>query len=224
MNSTPIKIAVADDHKLMRESIISIVDSMEELTFVLEASNGDELIDKLRKTKNFPDVCLLDISMPQKNGFETMKVLKEEWPELRVLAISMFETEYSVLKMLQLGAKGYLNKNFTSFDQLKSAIVSVYETGYHHSETVSSKALKALNTGLSTLKISDQEMTFLKLACTDLCYFEISNKMGVSKRTVEGYRDSLFLKLGVKYRHSLNVFAFQNGLISFEELNKPLNR
>jgi two-component system invasion response regulator UvrY len=214
MDIQPIRIAITDDHKLMRETLINMINSVHGLKVVLDAENGDDLITKLSVGNNLPDVCLLDISMPQKNGYDTMKDLKKGWPAIKVLVLSMLETDYSILRMLTLGAKGYLNKDFTSIDQLKDAIVSVHEKGYYQSESVSQKTFRALSSGHDVPKISEYEMIFLKYCCSDYSYEEIASFMRVSKRTVEGYRDSLFLKLGIKSRNALTLFALKNGLVA----------
>ena len=106
-----IKIAIADDHGLFRKGLSEIVAGFDNMSIVFEAGNGSELLEQLKKTAQPPDICILDINMPVMNGYETAAALKKEWPKIKVLALSMYDTEFNIIKMLKAGARGYVLKD-----------------------------------------------------------------------------------------------------------------
>src|SRR4029079_7937923 len=165
-------IALADDHVLLRKGLADLV-SKQGYTVLFQADNGEELLDKL-KTNPEPDVVLLDINMPKKDGYETALWLKRNKPGIKVLALSMYDDENAIIRMLKNGARGYILKDSEPGD-LKAAIDSVLSKGFHYSEMVTGKLIHTIHsmdeddTELkNTLGLSDREITFLKLAATEL--------------------------------------------------------
>ncbi len=210
-------IALADDHSLLRIGLAQLVESLGN-TILFEADNGKELLDKLDK-KNLPDIVLMDINMPEMDGFQTTQWLKTNHPEIKVLALSMYDNETSIIRMLKCGARGYILKD-SEPAELKAAIHAVMEKGFYYSELVSGKLMHAINKmdegseGLKSLvPLNDRETDFLKYSCTELTYKEIADKMFVSPRTIDGYRDALFEKLHVKTRVGLVMYAIRNGIV-----------
>ncbi|MBL0183742.1 MAG: response regulator transcription factor [Chitinophagaceae bacterium] len=211
-------IALADDHSLLRIGLAQLVESLGN-TVLFEADNGKELLQKLDK-KNLPDVVLMDINMPEMDGFQTTQWLKQNHPDVKVLALSMYDNETSIIRMLKCGAKGYILKDAEP-SELKAAIDAVMTKGFYYSDLVSGKLMHAINKmdddgeGLKNLvPLNDRETDFLKHACTELTYKEIADKMFVSPRTIDGYRDALFEKLHVKTRVGLVMYAIRNGIVN----------
>lgn len=210
-------IALVDDHSLLRNGLAELVKSLG-FNILFEADNGTFFTEKL-DPENLPDVVLMDINMPEMDGYATTQWLKENHPSVKVLALSMYDNEASIIRMLKCGAKGYILKD-SEPAELKSAIDSLSSKGYYYSDLVSGKLIHAINRiddngdELKNLvQLNDRETEFLKYACTELTYKEIADKMFVSPRTVDGYRDALFEKLNVKTRVGLVLYAIRNGIV-----------
>lgn len=213
-----LKIALVDDHSLLRKGLAQLVESLGYLIHS-EADNGKEFLQKLDK-KNLPEVVLMDINMPELDGFEATQWLKENHPSVHVLALSMYDNEASIIRMLRCGAKGYILKDAEPAE-LRAAIQAVMDKGFYYSDLVSGKLMHAINKmedngdGLKSLvKLNERETDFLKYACTELTYKEIADKMFVSPRTIDGYRDALFEKLNIKTRVGLVMYAIRNGIVN----------
>lgn len=218
-NST-IKIAMVDDHILLRDALATVIDQFENCKVILLAANGKELLDRLQPD-NLPDLIMLDLNMPELDGFETAKYLRIHYPEIYVLVLTMYDSEITLLRLLQAGARGFLKKDIHP-GELKVAIQSVMIAGYFYSNNSAGKLVnlfkKERSAGGQTdwLGMSDNELKFLKLASTDLTYKEIAAVMEVSPRTIDNYRDSLFLKLNVKSRVGLAIYAIKSGIVTLE--------
>lgn len=211
-------IALTDDHTLLRNGLAQLVQSLGH-TVLFEADNGIDFQQKLN-SKNLPELVLMDINMPQLDGYQTTQWLKENHPEVKVLALSMYDNENSIIKMLKSGAKGYILKD-SEPTELKAAIEAILSKGYYYSDLVSGKLMHAINKlddendGLKNLvPLNDRETEFLKLACSELTYKEIADKMFVSPRTIDGYRDALFEKLLLKTRVGLVMYAIKNRIVN----------
>lgn len=211
-------IVLVDDHSLLRMGLASMVES-QGYTVLFEADNGKEFLEKLDKN-NLPHIVLMDINMPEMDGFETTQWLKQNHPEVQVLALSMYDNETSIIRMLKCGAKGYILKD-SEPAELKMAIEDILTKGFYYSDLVSGKLIHAINKlddetdNLKNLvPLNDRETTFLKYTCTELTYKEIADKMFVSPRTIDGYRDALFEKLKLKTRVGLVMYAIKNGIVN----------
>lgn len=208
-------VVIADDHTLMRNALARLVSSFDKYNVVFEAGNGEEVIQKL-KTNAIPDIILLDISMPVMDGFETAKWLTKNYPQIKILSLSMQSDEESIIKMLKLGAKGYLMKNVEP-EELNLALDSVLTKDFYLSEIITGKIITGLHKDFSNplepLIITDKEKEFLRFICTELTYKDIAERMFVSTRTVEDYRTALFAKLKLKSRVGLAMYAIKNGLV-----------
>lgn len=212
------KIVLADDHTLLRMGLAQLLQSLG-YNVLFEADNGSEFI-KLLDIANLPDILLLDINMPVMDGFETTQWLKQHHPSVKVLALSMYDNETSIIRMLKCGAKGYILKD-SEPAELKTAIEDILTKGFYYSDLVSGKLMHAINklddadNGLKSLiQLNDRETDFLKYACSEMTYKEIADKMYVSPRTIDGYRDTLFEKLHVKTRVGLVMYAIKNGIVT----------
>ena len=213
-----IKIALVDDHSLLRMGLASLMESQGN-TVLFEADNGKEFVNKL-DANNLPQIVLMDINMPEMDGFETTQWLKQHSPGVLVLALSMYDNETSIIRMLKCGAKGYILKD-SEPAELKTAIDNLLSKGFYYSDLVSGKLMHAINKmddetdDLKNLvPLNERETTFLKYTCTELTYREIADKMFVSPRTIDGYRDALFEKLKLKTRVGLVMYAIKNGIVN----------
>lgn len=212
-----IYIAVVDDHALFRKSLHVLIDLFARYQVLFDAANGEDFIHQLDEN-NLPDIVLMDINMPVMDGYLTTSWLKENYPQINVIALSTMDAETSIIKMIKNGANGYLLKDADP-EELKYALDEVQRMGYFYNELVSRKimgSIRDLTEADSKLnlfvKLSEREIQFLKFSCTELTYKEIADKMCVSVRTIEGYRDALCEKLNLKTRVGLAVYAIKNNL------------
>ena len=208
-----IKIAIVDDHKLVSKAIENMISFNPKFEVVMNCFNGEDFLNQLEHKKNMPEVVLMDINMPRKNGIETTAELTQNYPELKVIALTMEDNESTIISMLKAGAKGYLLKDMSP-DILFDAINIVHEKGIFYTDIVTQSLLKIKTEEKAIQEISallkDREIEFIKLACSELTYKEIAEKMCVSPRTVDGYRDSIFAKLNVKTRVGIVLFAIKH--------------
>lgn len=219
MQKTKATVAVVDDHVLLRNGLSNLIRSLDNYAVLFEADNGKDFIQQL-KPRYLPDIVLLDINMPEMDGYQTAQWLKRNHPDIKVLALSMYDNENAVIRMLKNGAKGYILKDIDPVE-FRLALDSLVRKGFYYSEMVTGRLIHAVNSFdepeqvLRTLvTMNDREIEFLKMACTELTYKEIANRMYVSPRTVDGYRDALFDKLNVKTRVGLVLYAIKNGIVT----------
>ncbi|PSL27463.1 response regulator transcription factor [Dyadobacter jiangsuensis] len=208
-----IKVALADDHELLRSGLAELVRKLG-FHVLFESGNGRELISQLNGD-DLPDIVLMDINMPQMDGFDTTRWLKINYPTVKVIALSMYDDEGAIIQMLNNGARGYLLKSGDA-DELKHALKNVYFNGYHSSEKVTRTFFRANQSDQDAGKVSklnEREIEFLKLASSEMTYKEIADRMHVSPRTVDGYREALFERLAVKSRIGLVIFAIKNRIV-----------
>jgi DNA-binding NarL/FixJ family response regulator len=211
------KVALADDHVMLRNGLAILLANLDyDVRF--ECSNGKELIKKIDKDSP-PDVILMDINMPEMDGYETTLWLKNNYPLVHVLALSMHDDDAAIIRMLKNGAKGYVLKEDDP-KELQRAIDNVITKGVHYSEKVTGKLLHSvyqLDEPVSGIKkllsLNDREIEFLKLASTEMTYKEIAEQMHLSPRTIDGYRDGLLEKLNLKNRVGLVLYAIKSGIV-----------
>ncbi|MBS1575678.1 MAG: response regulator transcription factor [Bacteroidetes bacterium] len=211
-------IAVVDDHTMFRKGICALINLFPTYKVLFDAVNGQDFIKQLQP-RHVPDIVLLDIAMPEMDGYATANWIHVNYPDIKILALSTMDAETAIIKMIKSGAKGYVLKDAEPAE-LKQAFDEVLSRGYYYNELVSRKIIQSVNlladdkNGISTFaKLSDRELAFLKLACTEKTYFEIAKEMFVSERTVDGYRDALFKKLNISTRVGLAMYAVKNGIV-----------
>jgi len=207
-------IAIVDDHLLFAQSLEALVSSFGDYEVIFHATNGKNFIEALEKGTTQPDVVLLDINMPIMNGIETMNWLKQNHPEIKSIALSMDDSEETIIKMLRLGAKGYLLKDIHP-DIFRKALSDVLEKGFYYSDRITNTLLDTLERKekYEEIQLKEREIEFLKLACTEMTYKEIASEMFLSPKTVDGYRETLFDKLEVKSRIGLVLYAIKHKVI-----------
>lgn len=212
-----IKVAIADDHKIFRKGVILSLRPFTNIKFVQEASNGEELLEQLPNSE--PDVVLMDLRMPLKDGIETTKVLSKQYPGIHVIVLSMYEDERFVYHMMENGAHGYLLKNAEP-QEIRKAIMDVHEKGYYLNNFVNRILLKRSHSRqktvpsiLSEITLTDKEKEVLQLICMEFTAQEIAQKMEISPRTVEAIKDRLMERFGSKNTAGLVFFAVKNNLV-----------
>jgi DNA-binding NarL/FixJ family response regulator len=211
-------IIIVDDHKLVSKAIAELIQSFEKYSILFCLNNGKELMDVLRVPDNIPEIVLLDINMPVMNGYETMEALNKKYPGIKVLMLSMNDDELTIIRMIKAGARGFISKLADDLE-LKFALDSILEKGFYYTDAITGSLIKSLQEEKTkdTLTISDREKELLRLICTDLTYKEMASKMCLSPKTIDGYRDALFQKLGVKNRVSLAIYAIKNNYYNINE-------
>jgi DNA-binding NarL/FixJ family response regulator len=206
-----MNLIIVDDHTILRRSLITML-ANENLHFIADFSNGRELIESGRF--NDADVILLDVSMPVMGGIECCQWFQQNQPHVKILALSMNEDEMSILHMIRAGARGYVLKTMEP-SELVSAIRDVHVNGFHFCDLVSQEMALEENRGRDMHTegpaLTKREYEFLMLSCSELAYKEIADKMNISVKTVDGHREQLFDKLGVKNRVGLVLYAVREG-------------
>ena len=211
-----VKIAIVDDHQLVSKAIESMISSNKDFQVVMNSNNGEHFLETLETASELPEVVLMDINMPVKNGIDTTQVLTKKYPDIKVIALTMEDNENTIIQMLKAGAKGYLLKDMSP-EILFNAIEIVSKDGTFYTDVVTQSLLKVkseenqLRDILKELK--ESELEFMKLACSELTYKEIADKMCLSPRTIDGYRDSVFAKLNVKSRVGIVLFILKNNML-----------
>lgn len=212
-----IKVAIADDHKIFRKGVILSLRTFTNIKFVLEAENGDELLQGLPAAE--PDVILMDLRMPGKDGIEATKIISKQYPSIHIIVLSMYEDERFVSHMMENGANGYLLKNAEP-QEIRRAIMDVFEKGYYLNNFVNrillkkshakQKVIPSLN---SEITLTDRERDVLRFICMEFTAQEIAQKMDISPRTVEAIKDRLMERFGSKNTAGLVFFAVKNNLV-----------
>ena len=213
-------VALTDDHILLRNGLANLLTELG-YRVLFQADNGKQMVEKL-KSHPAPQVMLMDINMPQMDGYEATLWLKENHPSVKVLVLSMLDDDASIIRMFRSGAKGYILKDCDP-EELETAIESLLKKDFYHSEAISGKLIHAINhmdeaNATSPAEkqphLNEKELEFLKWACTELSYKEIADKMNLSPRTVEGYRDNLQEKLDCRGRIGLVLWAIKHGVVT----------
>jgi two-component system, NarL family, invasion response regulator UvrY len=211
----PYKIILADDHILLRDALASLINNFDAFTVTAVAGNGQEVIQALANGCQ-ADIALMDLNMPQMDGYETAKWLAQQHPGIKIIILTMYDSEIALIRLLKAGVHGFLKKDIHP-DELKNALLTVAAGDYYYSNhtTVKIASLFRKPSGLEKSTLSDIEIEFLKLASTDMTYKEIAQALGMTPRHVDTYRDALFTKLDVKSRVGLAIYAVKNGIITF---------
>ncbi|HEY0744831.1 MAG TPA: response regulator transcription factor [Chryseosolibacter sp.] len=213
-------LVIVDNEVLLTHALAEIIEGFGEYKVLYLCENGLEMMNRFQQPRNVPDIVLLDIFMPVKNGFETAQWLSDKYPEVKILALSVDDREETVIQMVRCGAKGYLLKNIDRLE-LKKALDCLMEQGYYYSGWITHKLLNNLSSPQrqnSAIPVNERELEFLKLAASELTYKEIADKMILSPRTVEGYRDQLFEKFSLKSRVGLILYALKEQMLRLEDI------
>ena len=222
-----IKVAIADDHALFRKGVIKLLDP-ERYELLFDVSNGKEVIEKIsQNNNNIPDIIIIDLEMPEMNGYDLVTWLRNHYPAVKVLIVSMVDREEAIVRMLKLGVKGYLSKDIEPED-LHAALQSINNKNYYYTDFITNKLVHAIQNEEQPIEgrhrflhnqeswdsLNDRQKEFVRYACTEMIYEEIAEKMCVSPKTIDGYRDIVFERLDVKSRVGLVLYAIKNKLVT----------
>ena len=211
------EIVVVDDHELLANALCKLINRTNEFHVIQQFRNGQELLDYI-KNNGKSDLILLDVNMPVMGGEEVMKWIQLNDPKRKVLILTMKDDDQLILSMIKKGALGYLLKDINPKEFIK-ALHQVLLSGFYYTPKINKLLLQLATQDNNTDKsnnLNDKELTFIKLACTELTYKEIAAKMFVSPKTIDGYRDSLFRRLKIKNRVGLVIFAIKNKIVNIE--------
>ncbi len=211
-----INIGLIDDHGITRSGIRALLENNKTYRIIIEEANGEALLAKL-KVGIVPDILILDLSLPNMSGFEIIKEMAKVYPSIRILIFSFYQAEDVILNAIHLGACGFLPKSADPL-LLLTAIKSIIDYGFYIPDQIKRK-FGTIIRGRSSKGfqgkevLTEKEVQFIKLACTNLNYKEISVKLSVQPKTIENYRDSIFQKLGINNRAALTFYAIENGIV-----------
>jgi DNA-binding NarL/FixJ family response regulator len=219
-----IKILLADDELLFRKGIMFLLEREKNFEIIFEASNGQDIILYLKEHKNHPDIILMDLNMPLLNGVEATKSIRKEFPDIKIIALTSYNTKSFIANMIQVGAVSYLVKN-ASPKEVVETLNEVYEKGFFYNENV----LQVVHEGLLDSKtksnldkdfLTSREKEIIRLISRQYSTNQIAEKLFISQRTVEGHRNNLLLKTESKNVAGLLVYALQHQLITLDELSQ----
>ena len=219
-----IKIFIADDELLFRSGISFLLQREENIEVVAQGNNGQELIDYLKTNENHPDIVLMDLKMPVLNGVEATKLLHKYYPQIKVIALTSYNTNSFINNMIQVGAASYLVKNSTPAEMIFT-INEVANKGFYYNDVVFKAIQDSIEFDGGKTKsdfdkdfLTSREQEVLQLICEQLSAPEIASKLFLSPRTVEGHRNNLLIKTASKNIAGLVVYALQNGIVNIEKL------
>lgn len=223
--SSKINLVLADDEVLFRKGISFLLQREPNFNIVFEANDGQELVDYLKSAETLPDIVITDLKMPNLNGVETTKILHSDFPSLKVIALTSYNTPSFISNMIQVGAVSYIVKN-ASPEEVVHTINEVFEKGFYYNEQVMKviyadilQGKQAVKTELDYDALTTREIEVLKLICLQQSSAEIADKLSISPRTADGHRNSLLLKTRTKNIAGLVVFAIQNKIIDLNEID-----
>lgn len=215
-----IKIAIADDHALFRKGLVDLIESQDDMKIVLEAGNGKELVQRVGSLPI--DIVLMDAEMPEMDGIEATRILREQRSELKIVMLSAHKQKQMVLHAIENGVHGYLLKD-SEPDEIIDGIKTVLLNGFCFNKDISHFLLRgivekeAFNASFNPVsELSEREIEVLKLICEELTSSEIGEKLFLSPRTVETYRKNLLEKTGVRNTVGLVLFALKNKIVDLK--------
>ena len=219
-----ITLAIADDHEIFRDGLSLMLSKLNTYTIVAQAENGKDLLDAVWQHK--PDVIITDIKMPIIDGIEATKKIIAQNPHAKIIALSMFDDDHLIVDMLEAGAKGYLLKN-AGKAEIKDAIETVYADNNYYCHSTNNKLAQMIAKSKfnpyrkkEKIEFNERELEVIKLMCKQFETQQIADKLFVSKRTVEGYRQKILDKINVKNSAGIIIYAIKNGLVSKEDLEE----
>jgi DNA-binding NarL/FixJ family response regulator len=221
-----IKILLADDEVLFRKGISFLLQREDNIKIIFEASDGAELIEYLYNNTNHPDIILMDLKMPLINGVEATKQIHHDYPEIKIIALSSYDSKMFVENMLQVGAVAYLVKTATPSEMIQT-INEVFRKGFHYEKKAITEIFENVKTKTKSFLdedfLSTREREVLILICQQYSTNEIAEKLFLSPRTVDAHRNNLLLKTQAKNAAGLVVFAIQNNVIQMSDLQGDID-
>ncbi|WP_063715257.1 response regulator transcription factor [Chitinophaga pinensis] len=211
-----IKIGITDDQQLFLKSLTALVNTFTSFEVIVDALNGEDLIEKLGTLDELPDIILVDVNMPVMDGAETVRYVSANYPLIKLVALSVKDDDLTIINMIKAGGCAYLLKDIHP-NELERALLEIQEKGIYNGDAFNinyRRILIAQQQMKDGLRVTDKEKDFLQLACSDLTYKQIAAKMKLSERTIDGYRESLFMKLNVQSRVGMVMEAIRKNYIA----------
>ena len=222
-----IKIILADDEELFRKGIYFLLQREPNFEIIFEASNGSELVEHLKTTTELPDIIMMDLKMPLLNGVEATKLIHKDFPAIRIIALTNYNTKSFIANMINVGAASYLVKNASPVDMIKT-VNEVAQKGFYYNEIVMEVIHQNMISNATSRTVLDEdflterEKEVLELICKQYSSAEIGEMLNLSTRTVDGHRNNLLLKTNSKNMAGLVIFAIQNKIINLEDSNTDI--
>jgi len=209
-----ITLGIADDQQLFLKSLGTLINTFPQFDVIVDALNGEELINRIQALGNYPEILLVDVNMPILDGPATARAIFEKFPTIRVVALSMKDDDATIIEMIKAGCCAYLLKDIHP-DELEKALLEIYNKGYYNADAcnLNYRRLIIHSEKKETTELSGREIEFLRLACSDLTYKQIASQMHLAERTIDGYRESLFDKLNVQSRVGMALEAVRQNLV-----------
>ena len=225
MESPVINIGIADDEALFRKGLKLLLEDFNDIKVILEAENGEDLLDRLGTAAAHPEILLLDLKMPRLNGIETAKILREKYQDIKIIILSTHYSKAFIINMIEIGAASYLPKN-TVREDVAATVRAVADKGFFYSnevleimrENMMNKNIPKLKTPFE-IEVTQREREVLQLICEQMTTTEIADKLYISPRTVDGHRNNLLSKLDCRNTAGLVVYAMQNGLVEIKNIS-----
>lgn len=221
MNSS-IRLVIADDHEIFRDGLALMLSKQQDIELVGQAEHGKQLLELVNELQ--PDVIMTDVKMPVMDGIEATRFLLSKYPDIQIIALSMFDEENLIVDMLEAGAKGYLLKNADK-QEILEAIQSVYEGKPYYCHHTTSKLASLISKSKfnpykkkEVLSFTDREKEIIRLICQQFTAQGIADKLFLSKRTVEGHRTKILEKMNVKNTAGAVIYALRHKLVTEEEV------
>jgi len=215
-----IKIVLADDELLFRQGMKAILESDQDIEVLFDASDGSNLLNLLRTASEFPEIIIMDLKMPELNGVEATKIIRKEFPDIKIVALTSYFSKPFIVNMISIGAVAYLAKNSTPALMI-TTLKEVAEKGFYYSPQIMkfihegflNKSEKPIKSDFDNTYFTKREKEVLELICKQHTTNEIAEKLFISPRTVEGHRNNLLLKTGSKNIAGLVVYAIQKKIV-----------
>jgi len=209
-----ISIGAVDDQQLFLRSLCTLIDTIPPFHTVVDALSGEELLRKLAVARPLPDILLIDVNMRGMDGEKTAKAVAKDYPQIKLVALSMKDDDGTIISMIRAGCSAYLLKDIHP-DELERALLEIDRKGYYNADAcnVNYRRLLIHSKQEEELRLSEKELKFLQLACSDLTYKQIAGLMYLSERTIDGYRESIFSKLRVQSRVGMVLEGIRRNLI-----------
>jgi two-component system, NarL family, response regulator DegU len=212
-----LKVYMADDHTLFRKAMVNLLRGFEDVADVKDAENGKELLTLMKY--QVPDVAIVDLQMPVMDGVETCENILSKYPDVKIIILTMHDSERYILHMMEMGVHAFLLKN-TEPEELEEAIHAVIEKDFYHNHLVASvlrKNVKERRAGqrpvFSAVELSEREKEIVILVCQELTIKEIGQKLSLSENTVRNHRVNIMEKIGVNNMVGLVKYAYDSGLV-----------
>lgn len=209
-------VGIADDHHVMRQGLNLLINSFGGFSVLFESGNGGQVMEHLQAGR-VPDLMLLDQNMPEVDGYATARYMHQYYPSSRILIVSMYDTDSFLIRLLNAGARGFIKKDADP-SELRLAMQTIMREGYYHSNNTAGRITTTYRSPLrdellGKRTLTDQEIEFLKLIATESTYKAIAAIMCIPMRSLDTIRDNLFIRLGVKNRVGLAMYAIRSGIV-----------